>query len=74
MKSDGTVRAWGNNGEFMTYEHGQLGDGTNTNSLVPVVTIGMTNLFLDQPVEKIIGTATPRYGATQTFYSSPLDE
>jgi alpha-tubulin suppressor-like RCC1 family protein len=38
LKGDGSVWAWGNN----TY--GQLGDGTNDNSSVPVQVVGLSNI------------------------------
>nr|WP_311282636.1 HYR domain-containing protein [Peribacillus simplex] len=37
LLNDGTVRAWGNN------ESGQLGDGINTDSDIPVTVSGLTN-------------------------------
>lgn len=39
LLSDGTVRAWGNNTD------GQLGDGTNNNSAVPVQVSGLDNVI-----------------------------
>ncbi|MCT4597260.1 MAG: hypothetical protein N4A50_05205 [Vallitalea sp.] len=39
LKKDGTVWAWGSN------EWGQLGDGTQTDSLVPVKVKGLTNII-----------------------------
>ncbi len=39
LKSDGTVWAWGRN------EHGQLGDGTTTDSTVPVQVEGLTDVI-----------------------------
>lgn len=38
LKSDGTVWAWGSNA------HGELGDGTNENSLEPVQVAGLTGV------------------------------
>ena len=38
LKSDGTVWAWGHNQE------GQLGNGSTTNSNVPVQVVGLTNI------------------------------
>ena len=38
LKSDGTVWAWGVNGE------GQLGDGTNTDRLLPIQVPGLTGI------------------------------
>jgi alpha-tubulin suppressor-like RCC1 family protein len=40
LLKDGTVRAWGNNFS------GQLGDGTNINSDIPITVNGLTNTFI----------------------------
>ena len=41
LKSDGTVWAWGYNGD------GELGDGTTTNKLSPVQVPGLTGVICD---------------------------
>jgi alpha-tubulin suppressor-like RCC1 family protein len=74
--TDGTVRCWGND----TMD-GQLGNGTNTNSRVPVPVTGLANVAtietnfqhscasLDDGTAMCWGNAGDQLGTTQTLPS-----
>jgi len=68
LKNDGTVWAWGDNG------NGQLGDGTTTSSTTPIQVIGLTDIRAISAGSGITalnnnGSVYKNYGVSASFYS-----